>query len=111
MVSIPEAQDEWIATAATITNSQCRNVGLRLDSSTSEYVVWWLLNAPQSGIRLNTLFTFPVLERYIQWEPEPCAIICTFCLGRDRLHGLPLKTAHGGIAIYIGDGFTRDEDG
>jgi len=107
----PEGRPAFVATAATVKNSQCKNVGLRLDSSDLEYVYWWLLDAPQSGYELETVYTFPELERYIDWEPKPCVIICTLCQDRTRLHGLPFKTDHGGISIFIGDGFTMSEDG
>ena len=41
----------------------------------------------------------------------PCAIICTVCGGRTRLHGLDLAAQTGGMKLFVGEGFTWDEDG
>lgn len=93
--------------------SGCRNIGLRLDSSSPEYLFWWLLEAPQSGYRLETIHTYPELERYLDPGFKPCAIICTICRRGDyiipRLHGLDLAGDYTGmVQLYFGDHYEPD---
>lgn len=86
-------------------SSGCLDVGLRIDSHDLEYLFWWLLDAPKSGVRLETLYTFPELERYIDPAFKPCAVICTICGERTSLHGLPLTGEYGGVKLFTGEGF------
>jgi hypothetical protein len=109
-VSIPELQEHLIATAETVEETGCQRIGLRLDSSDSEYVIWWLLDAPQNGTRLGSLSASPMTERYVDWDLDPCAIVCTRCQGRTSLHGLPLKTDYSGISVFVGENFQVGED-
>ncbi|GAP14309.1 hypothetical protein LARV_02076 [Longilinea arvoryzae] len=87
----------------------CKDVGLRIDSHDPEYLFWWLLDAPQSGYRLESLYTNPDLERYIDPAFHPCAIICTICGDRTRLHGLSLAGEYSGVKLFAGPGFESDE--
>jgi hypothetical protein len=61
--------------------------------------------------RLETIYTVPRLEPLIDRSFSPCAIICTICGDRDRLHGLDLYHAAGEVKLFVGDGFTWNEDG
>ncbi len=97
--------------ADRIDRAACTQVGLRLDSGDFEYAVWWVLDAPQNGVRIENVFTFEALERYLDRTFRPCAIICTICEGRERLHGLPLTYSRTGINLYQGPDFTWDPDG
>jgi hypothetical protein len=79
----------------------CRDIGLKLDSSDLEYAYWWLLGAPQNGIRLESIVTYPELERYLAPNFKPCVVICTTC-GKDMvtLNGLDLIGEFKPIKIY-----------
>jgi hypothetical protein len=89
--------------------SACREVGLRIDSGDLEYPFWWLLDAPQSGIRIEAINAYPHLERYVDADFRPCAILCTTCGGRTRLHGLNLVAGYGALTVFAGEGFTAEE--
>lgn len=89
----------------------CQDVGLRIDSHDPEYVFWWILGAPESGIRIESVFTYPELERYADLHFKPCALICTICGDRVRLHGLHLSGAYGNARLFAGKGFVPDPDG
>jgi hypothetical protein len=89
-------------------SSGCQQLGLRIDSSDLEYLFWWLLDAPQSGVHLETLYTFPDLERYIDPAYKPCAIICTICDDRSTLHGLTLEGDYSNVKLFAGSGFTPE---
>lgn len=109
--SLRGAQEDYETTMDTLRSSACRSVGLRIDSSDREYVTWYLLDAPQSGFHLETIYTTPSLEALLDHSYQPCAIICTICGDRTRLHGLGLAAGSGPVKLFLGDGFTWDEDG
>jgi hypothetical protein len=97
--------------AEELQRTACTTVGLRIDSSDPEYLIWWLLEAPQSGIRLESIYTTAELEPLIDPAFRPCAIVCTICGERTRLHGLDLLHREGDVSLFSGGGFTWDEDG
>jgi len=99
------------AVAQQLVASGCRDVGLRIDSSDPEYPLWYLLEAPQSGFRIEAIYTTPDLSPLLDRTFQPCAIVCTICGDRTRLHGLGLTIRQGVVRLFQGDGFTWDEDG
>lgn len=102
-------RDAYLEITADIRASGCQDVGLRIDSHDPEYLFWWLLDAPQSGLRLETIYTNQTLQRYIDPDFKPCAIICTLCGNRTRLHGLELTSEINGVKLFTGDHFEADE--
>ncbi|MFQ5923647.1 MAG: hypothetical protein ACE5M4_12465, partial [Anaerolineales bacterium] len=89
----------------------CERVGLRLDSHDREYMFWWALGAPNSGIRIETIYTFPHLEQLGDPDFEPCAIVCAICEGGTRLHGLErVVIAEEGLSLFMGDDYSPDPD-
>jgi 4-amino-4-deoxy-L-arabinose transferase-like glycosyltransferase len=107
----PALMPSYIEATDVIQASSCKRIGLRIDSDDLEYLFWWLLEAPQSGIQIESVFTYAHLESLIDWEFEPCAILCTICGNRTRLHGLPLTGDFSRVNLFAGDGFTLDIDG
>jgi hypothetical protein len=105
----PETRDEYGAATQTIQNLGCREVGLRIDSDDREYLVWWLLDAPQSGTQIQTILTYPHLERYRDAAFRPCAIFCTVCGDREQVHGLPRLEGLENPAVFAGPGYVPDE--
>jgi len=101
----------YIGGAEAVKASGCRDVGLRLNSGDLEYAFWWLLDAPQSGVHLESIYTFSYLERYRDLTFKPCAIICTICGDRVRLHGLHLTANYGKVSVFVGPNYVPDEDG
>lgn len=99
----PALRDPVSRVADAIAGSGCRQVELRADSSDPTYLFWWALQAPESGIRLETTHTYPVLERYLDAAFEPCAVICTVCQNRSTLGDLPLAGEYGPIRLYARD--------
>jgi hypothetical protein len=97
-----ERRDDYVGAMELLASTACRDIGLKTDSSDLEYVYWWLLDAPQSGRRLESLNPLPELERYLDPGFKPCAIICTDC-GKDQptLNGLDLAGEFGEIKIYL----------
>jgi hypothetical protein len=99
----PGERDEYEEVAHQIKEANCNSIGLWLDSEDVEYVIWWLLDAPQSGRVIRHVVGYPDLSK-IDPEFAPCAIICTQCQGLDSYQGLPLSGDYGHIQIFL----TRD---
>jgi hypothetical protein len=86
--------------------SGCQSVGLHIDSHDLEYPFWWLLNAPQSGIRIESIDTYPRLQRYVDPNFKPCVIICTICSDKTTLHNLKLSGDFNSVRVYLGENYT-----
>jgi hypothetical protein len=62
-----------------IRESDCQDIGLRISSSDPEYPYFWLLSAPLSGYRIESLEVMQETVRYLDPAFRPCAIICVEC--------------------------------
>jgi len=98
-------REPYSAATDLVLASGCQSVGLRLDSHDIEYVFWWLLNAPQSGIRIESIDTSPIFQHYADPNFKPCAIICTICGDKSRLHNLDLSGDFNSVRVYTGDNY------
>jgi hypothetical protein len=92
----------------SIDYSGCKNVGLYIDSHDIEYQFWWLLGAPQNGMRVESVYYSESLARYADPSFKPCAIICTICSERTRLNGLNVAGYYGDARLYLGDTYNPD---
>jgi len=101
-------RDIYVEMADVIKSSGCMKIGLVIDSWDSEYLFWWLLDAPQSGRRIETLYTVPALEKYLDKSYKPCAVIFKLRSGQTQYHGLPLKSDYSGTSLYMGDNYTPE---
>jgi hypothetical protein len=99
----------YVAGADEVKASGCKDVGLRWNSNDLEYAYWWLLDAPQSGVHMETIYTYPYLERYRDTTFKPCAIICMICGDRVQLHGLRLAANFGRVSVFIGPDYSPDK--
>ena len=107
----PEMEKPYVESVQAILTSGCNQVGLRIDSRELEYPFWRLLNAPESGVRIESIYYSSVLNRYADPNFKPCAIVCTICGGRNRLYGLDLIGSYDNfINLYIGDTYSPDID-
>jgi hypothetical protein len=107
----PRLQSPYEQAVQAVEVHACQSVGLRIDSGHLEYLFWWLFGAPESGTRIETIYTLPRLEPLLNADFRPCAVICTICGDRTRLHGLPLVAGlNEGVSVFAGDGFTWDPD-
>jgi hypothetical protein len=107
----PATQESYEGATELLRASECRDIGLRLDSGDLEYIFWWLLQAPQSGFRLQTLYTVPRLQFLVDREFRPCAILCTICGERTRVHGLTRIADYPFVDVFAGSSFVWEEDG
>jgi hypothetical protein len=94
-----------------VSQSGCNRVGLRIDSHDLEYAFWWLLRAPQSGIRIESVYVTQRSKPLMDPEFRPCAILCTICADRERLHGLPLAADLDRLDVFLGPSYVADPDG
>ncbi|MBN2258204.1 MAG: hypothetical protein JW704_10320 [Anaerolineaceae bacterium] len=96
-----QKHDPYIQMSELITAKDCRDIGLRIDSSDPEYPFWWLLKAPLSGYRLEAMNILPETERYIDAEFKPCVVICTVCDDRPERFGLKLAGQFDNALLYL----------
>jgi hypothetical protein len=105
-INAPDYETPYMQAANDIRNSGCASAGLRIDSHDVEYPIWWLLQAPQSGVHIETLYYSEKLSRYADANFKPCAILCTICSGQSQLHGLNLfGTYEGWVSLYMGGSY------
>lgn len=108
-INAPEWETPLIEATHDIRDSRCLAVGMRIDSHDVEYPIWWLLKAPQSGIRIESLYYSDALSRYADTSFKPCAIVCTICGARKQLDGLPLFGSYDGwINLYMGESYNPE---
>ncbi|MFQ5924216.1 MAG: hypothetical protein ACE5M4_15370, partial [Anaerolineales bacterium] len=98
---VPHLRDPYVRMASIVTDSGCEQVGYRIDSSDPAYLFWWILGAPESGIRMEPIFTYPELERYLIADFSPCTVICTICDGMESFLGLPLVGQYADARLYM----------
>jgi hypothetical protein len=102
-------QGPYTQATRAVQQSGCKSVGLQIDSHDLEYTFWWLLDAPQSGVRIEVLDTYPELQRYVDQTFKPCAVLCTICKGESHVHGLPLVNDYtGDVQLYMGSSYSAD---
>lgn len=98
-----QLRDPYLKLAADLRSSGCQKIGLRIDSHDREYLFWWVLGAPQSGIRIESVYPLPEVEHLLEMDYQPCAVICTICGDRTELHGLPLFEDYREVKLFAGD--------
>jgi hypothetical protein len=92
----------YLEVTNVVDRTDCRQLGLKIDSSHLEYPYWWLLDAPQSGMRIETVDPPPHLARYADPTFDPCAVICSICDERSSFPGLVDVGEFGaGIRLYL----------
>ena len=106
----PDFQEPITTVAEKIEASECKKVGLRIDSHDREYLFWWSLDAPNDHLRIESISTYPELEKYLDPSFEPCAIICTICGDRTEAFGMELRYNQQLLSLFMGDGFTKEID-
>jgi hypothetical protein len=111
LAKMPSLKEPITSAVKLIKDSECKQVGLRIDSHDPEYPFWWMLDAPHNELRIETIYTFPELERFVDPSFKPCAIICTICGDRRVAHGLDWIATFEHISVYGGSTYTRDVDG
>jgi hypothetical protein len=106
----PALQKPYSAMTQAVLATDCKEVGLRIDSHDMEYAFWWLLGAPQNGMRLQVVSYPDNLARYADPSFKPCAIICTTCSDRTHLNGLDLSATFAQMKLFLGNTYDPDEN-
>jgi 4-amino-4-deoxy-L-arabinose transferase-like glycosyltransferase len=96
----PQLRDDYTLAAQAVLESGCTEVGLRADSDFLEYPLWWLLGAPQNGLRLESLETTSYLEPYVDRAFTPCAVVCANCLEGETPEGFALIGSFDSLNVF-----------
>jgi len=86
-----------------VESSGCKEIGLRVISSDPEYPYFWLLSAPLSGYRIESLDVMAETTRYLDPGFHPCAIICTLCNVNQGDINLDLVGKFGDATLYLNE--------
>lgn len=97
--NVPELRSPFSKAVEAVSAGGCRQVGLSIDSNDLEYLFWWLLGAPESGVEIRVVRPLESLRPLVRDEFAPCAVICTNC-GSDTFDGLPLQADYGSARVY-----------
>jgi hypothetical protein len=99
----PGLRDDYQLSTQAVLESGCTQVSLRASAAFLEYPIWWLLDAPQSGIRIEPYDAAPYLAGTVDESFEPCAVICANCEAETTLRGLRLFGTYDSIKVYLND--------
>jgi len=78
----------------------CDTIGMKIDSSDPEYLIWIRVPAPfheNKLVHMENLFPSNIPD---DSADNVCAVICLICDDEDVLHGLPYKGARSRIRLY-----------
>lgn len=106
----PYLRSPYMSLTKALKASECKNVGLYINSHDIEYQYWWLLGAPQNGMRIETLYYADYLARYADMSFKPCAIICTICTDVNRLDGMDLAGTYPDVKLYLGGNYVPNNN-
>ena len=94
-------QNDYAEAAAETYAQRCSSVGLiGMQGSYPEYPFWWILNAPQSGIQIESLSHSAYTERYVDPSFEPCLVICAGCDAGGGMPEYALVNVHGQFSVW-----------
>ena len=93
--------DDYQLTVSAIRDAGCAQVGLNAGAEFLEYPLWWLLDAPQSGTRIDVLSTGARLKPYAGSSFSPCAVVCTQCEGQPTYRFLPFSAQNDSIRSFM----------
>jgi len=82
-INSPEVMPGYLPLVETAAGINCAVFGLKIDSSQPEYPFWALLEAPDSGVRLEHI-EVNALPGVTPASSPPCAILCTYCCTTSR---------------------------
>jgi hypothetical protein len=99
----PQLAANYEAAAGVLHASSCREIALDLRRGDLEYLVWWMLAAPQSGFRIQTISPSPETARFQGPAFAPCALVCTVCGEMATVGGLPLNADLGYVRLYLAE--------
>jgi len=92
--------DEYVRAAEIVRQTGCTEIGLGIDSTDWEYPWWWLLDTPQSWVRMQALNPLEATEKYADTSFHPCVVICTICAGTISIDNLKLEADYGNIQLF-----------
>jgi hypothetical protein len=99
LANLQRQQDAYWDAARLVETLGCRNVGLRLPGYAPEYPFWWMLDAPESGIRVESVYHSAYTDRYVDPTFQPCVIICSDCPAGDEVPGYALLAGYGWFSV------------
>ena len=99
----PDDEQKFIQISGQIRNAGCDTVGLSYSRNSLEYQIWYLLDAPQSGVSIRHLASAPEFVSQGEDSYMPCAVICNECDAIPYEYRLPSESIYGRLRLYLQD--------
>jgi hypothetical protein len=97
----PEIRDGYISIVAAAKNYDCGSIGLELDSSTPEYLIWYILAANHQTIyHVENISSTPETSHLIDAAFRPCVVICNTC-SLTKENGYQQVYNRGSLQLYV----------
>jgi hypothetical protein len=99
--NFPEVEKGFLSIIAAVKETDCRNVGLVIDSHDPDYPFWALLSPDGKQFRIENIEPSQTLRQYLREDFHPCAIICTICSDESFYNFSLASTHYGGYSLYL----------
>jgi hypothetical protein len=97
----PEIRDGLISVVVAAKDYDCSSIGLELDSSTPEYLIWYILAAnDQMVYRVENLLSTPETRRLVDATYRPCVVFCNICTITEKI-GYQQVYNRGSLQLYV----------
>jgi 4-amino-4-deoxy-L-arabinose transferase-like glycosyltransferase len=97
----PEIRDGLISVVVAAKDYDCASIGLELDSSTPEYLIWYILAAnDQTVYHVENLSSTPETSRLIDATYRPCVVFCNTCTATEE-KGYQQVYNRGSLELYV----------
>jgi hypothetical protein len=96
-------KDALESVGGLIRDSRCSTVGLALSGSAPEYLIWSVLGAPRSDLRVEWIVAGTPSARFADPDFAPCAVVCDESCPADwtTIRGLPLSYKRAGYRLFL----------
>ena len=100
-VSAPSTYRGLLEASWQIEAAGCTQVGLAISGARPEYLIWHLLHAPRSDLRIEWIAPANPSARYADPGFRPCAVLCEHCSGQESFRDLPLVYSRNKLQLYL----------
>lgn len=97
----PGLSDDYALASQAIEVAGCGQVDVSANPSFLKYPMWWMLDAPQSDIRIEFVDIAPHTVPNADPGFEHCAIVCSICDEQEVYHGLRIAGTYDSIKLYM----------
>ena len=95
----PDEQEGYLEMASLIHASSCHHIGIDTSGRDLEYLIWWVLGAPQDYLSIRQVN--PASRPNSNSDFRPCAIVCTSCEDEASYEELSIIQDWGYLQLFM----------